>query len=169
MQRRAVAVAAALFLIVGALSLGLVLTSEAPALDTQGENEFQQGDRFTVAGQTYTVASIEATESEGGGHGGGGGGTTYEAVIEWNNQSQDGTQSASVSQHGNVTLGDQTFFAHFESGDSVYLSADFAELRQYNYDSAQYHEHTNGLWGVTILSGVSAVLLIGMAYMPSRY
>lgn len=169
MQRRAVAVAAALFLIAGALSLGLVLTSEAPGLDTEEGNEFQEGDRFTVAGQTYTVASIEASESSGGGHGGGGGETTYEATIEWNNESQNGTQSASVSQHGNVTLGGQTFFAHFESGDSVYLSSDFSELRQYNHETAQYHEHTNGLWGITILSGISAILLIGMAYMPSRY
>lgn len=168
MQRRAVAVAAALFLIVGALSLGLVLTSEAPTLDLEGDNEFQAGDRFAFAGQTYTVASIEASESSGDGHGGGGG-TTYEAVIEWNNESQEGTQSASVGQHGNVTLSGETFFAHFESDEQVVISGDFAELRQYNFDTAQYQTHTNGLWGVSILSGIAALLLIGMAYMPSRY
>lgn len=162
MQRRAVAVAAALFLIVGALSLGLVLTSETPELALEGDNEFQEGDRFNYAGQTYTVASIEATESSGGE-------TSYETVIEWNNESMNGTQSASVSQHGNVTLSGDTFFAHFDSGDEVILSADFVELRQYNYNTAQYESHTNGLWGVTILSGVTLILLLGMAYMPSRY
>lgn len=168
MQRRAVAVAAALFLVVGALSLGLVLTSEAPELALEGDNEFQEGDRFTFAGQTYTVATIEASESDGGGHGGGGG-TTYEAVIEWNNQSMEGTQSTSAGQHGNVTLSGQTFFVHFDSADQIVVSGDFAELRQYNYDSNQYHTHTNGLWGITILSGVVAILFLGMAYMPSRY
>lgn len=161
MQRRAVAVAAALFLIVGALSLGLVTASEAPDPDLEGDNAFQQGDRFSYAGQTYTVASVDSTEEDGE--------TSYEATLEWNNQSEDGTQSTTVSQHGNVTLGDDTFFAHFESGDEVIISADFAELRQYNFETAQYGTHTNGLWGVTILSGVVAILLFGMAYLPSRY
>lgn len=166
MQRRAVAVAAALFLVVGALSLGLVLTADAPSLNLEDDNVFQENDRFTFGGQTYTVATIEATESSGGGHGGGGG-TTYEAVIEW--QTEDGPQSASLGQHGTVTLSGEEFFAHFESGEEVVLSADTQQLRQYNYDTEQYHTHTNGLWGVTILSGIVAILLLGMSYMPSRY
>lgn len=166
MQRRAVAVAAALFLVVGALSLGLVLTADAPELNVEGDNVFQENDRFTFAGQTYTVATVEATESSGGGHDGGGG-TTYEVVIEW--QTESGSQSASLGQHGTVTLSGEEFFAHFESGDEVVLSADTQQLRQYNYDTKQYNIHTNGLWGVTILSGIVAILLIGIGYMPSRY
>lgn len=168
MQRRAVAVAAALFLVVGAISLGLVLTSEAPELTLEGDNEFQAQDRFTFAGQTYTVDDISASESDGGGHGGGGG-MTYEAIIKWNNQSMEGTQSASVGQHGTVTLSGETFFVHFDSADQIVISGDFVELRQYNYDTNQYHTHTNGLWGTSILSGIVAILLFGMAYMPSRY
>ena len=167
MQRRAVAVAAALFLVVGALSLGLVLTADAPELTVEGDNVFQENDRFTFAGQTYTVATVEATEPSGGGHGGGGGETTYEVVLEW--QTESGTQSASLGQHDTVTLSGEEFFAHFESGEEVVLSADTHQLRQYNYDTEQYHTHTNGLWGVTILSGIVAILLIGMGYMPSRY
>ncbi|MBP1986454.1 hypothetical protein [Halolamina salifodinae] len=166
MQRRAVAVAAALFLVVGALSLGLVLTADAPELNLEDDNVFQENDRFTYGGQTYTVASIEASESSGGGHGGGGG-TTYEAVIEW--QTESGTQSTSLGQHSTVTLSGDEFFAHFESGEEVVLSADTQQLRQHNYDTEQYHTHTNGLWGVTILSGIVAILLIGIGYMPSRY
>ena len=167
MQRRAVAVAAALFLIVGALSLGLVLTAEAPAFEAGADNVYGSGDEFTVDGQTYTVASVEASESSGGGHGGGGG-TSYEATIEWQNES-GATQSKTVSQHANVTLSGQTFFAHFESGEEVVISSNFETLRQYNTETDQFHEHTNGLWGVSILTGLVGMLLIGMAYLPSRY
>jgi hypothetical protein len=161
MQRRAAAVAAALFLVVGALSMGIVTTASAPEIDLADDNEFREGDRFSYADEVYTVASIEATESEGE--------TTYEAVIEWNDESMNGTQSASVSQHGNVTLSGDTFFAHFDSGEEVVISADFATLRQYDFDTQQYNTHTSGLWGVTILSGVVALLLLGTAYLPSRY
>ncbi|MFW5934482.1 MAG: hypothetical protein ACOCQL_01380 [Halolamina sp.] len=159
MQRRAVAVAAALFLVVGALSLGLVLTGEAPAFDAGGENVYQSGDEFTVDGQTYTVASIEASESDGE--------TSYEATIEW--EGENGTQSASVSQHGNVTLSGETHFAHFNSGEEVVISSNFETLREYNTATAQYEEQTNGLWGVSILTGLVGMFLIGTAYLPSRY
>ena len=168
MQRRAVAVAAALFLVVGALSLGLVLTAEAPALEADSENVYQAGDQLTVGDRTYTVASIEASESSGGGHGGGGG-TTYEATIEWDNESMNGTQSATVGQHGNVTLSGETFFAHFDSGEEVVISSNFETLRQYNHETDRYKDHTDGLWGVTILTGITAIVLSGMGYMPSRY
>lgn len=166
MQRRAVAVAAALFLVVGALSLGLVLTGEAPAFDAGADNVYQAGDEFTVDGQTYTVAAVEATEESGGGHGGGGG-MSYEATIEWD--TGNGTESATVSQHGNVTLSGQTFFAHFNSGEEVVISSNFETLREYNTETAQFEEHTNGLWGVSILTGLVGMLMIGMAYLPSRY
>lgn len=159
MQRRAVAVAAALFLIVGALSLGLVVTSETPELDLEGDNEFQEGDRFNYGDQTYTVASIDSSEEDGE--------TSYEATLEWS--TENGSQSTTVAQHENVSLGGDTFFAHFESGDEVIISGDFASLRQHNFETAQYNSHTNGLWGVTILSGVTVILLMGMAYLPSRY
>ena len=168
MQRRAVAVAAALFLIVGALSLGLVVTSEAPTLNAADDEVYQAGDEFTVGDRTYTVASVEASESSGGGHGGGGG-TTYEATIEWDNESLNDTQSATVGQHGNVTLSGETFFAHFDSGDEVVISSNFETLRQYNTATDQYKDHTDGLWGVTILTSLTLILLLGMAYMPSRY
>ena len=161
MQRRAVAVAAALFLIVGALSLGLVLTGETPEMDLPDEDAYQQGDEFSVGGQTYTAASVSASEEDGE--------TSYEATIEWNNESQNGTQSATVAQHENVTLGGQTYFAHFESGDEVIISDNFDALRQHEANVAQYEEQTNGLWGVSILTGTTLILLMGMAYLPSRY
>lgn len=29
--------------------------------------------------------------------------------------------------------------------------------------------HTNGLWGVVIVSGTVAIVLAGMSFLPSRY
>jgi hypothetical protein len=161
MQRRAVAVAAALFLIVGALSLGLVLTGETPELELSGEDAYQSGDEFSVGGQTYTVASVESSEEDGE--------TSYEATIEWDNESMNGTQSATVAQHENVSLGGQNHFAHFRSGDEVVISDNYAALRQHETNVDQYNEQTNGIWGVTILTGITAIVLTGMGYMPSRY
>jgi hypothetical protein len=285
MQRRAVAVFVAFFLVMGTLSLGLVVTAESPTLDAEGE-ELQAGDSFTVSGQEYTVSDITVEESEGGGGHGGGGGTTYEAVFEWtvqdaeytesweNNSTvefdgktwrvlvgdgddpstftleeqlnksailaddpdadnetvmhegeehvvvqEDGeerlvdadeyfpapetreysegdtfdydgnettvdavstdaaelrwtapmTQSTAAGYRANVTLSDQTFFVEFLDEETILLSTDFAALDNYNEASETHHHHKNGLWGVTLLSGITGVLLLGMAYMPSRY
>lgn len=284
MQRRAVAVFVAFFLVAGTLSLGLVVTAESPTLDADGE-ELQAGDSFTVSGQEYTVSDVAVEEEEGDGHGGGGG-TTYEAVFEWtvedaehtesweNNSTvefdgetwrvlveegddpstftleqqldkeailaedpdadnetvmhegeehvvveEDGeerlvdaddyfpapetrqysegdtfdyngnetsvdtvstsavglswnapkTESTSAGYRANVTLSDQQFFVEFLDEETILLSSDYEALAQYNQAASDHHRHTNGLWGVTLLSGATAILLLGMAYMPSRY
>lgn len=284
MQRRAVAVFASFFLVMGALSLGLVVTAESPHLEADGQ-ELQAGDSVSASGQEYTVASVEVSESEGDGHGGGGE-TTYEAVFEWTDQDaqstdswandstvefdnetwrvlvdegddpsaftleqvldkeailaedpdadnetvthegeehvvveEDGeqtlvpadeyfpepdtreysegetidyngneatidtvttdavelswtapeTMSTSVGQRGNVTLGDQTFFVEFLDESTILLSDDFEALEQHNEATASHTRLSNGLWGVTLLSIPTAVLMLGMAYMPSRY
>ena len=92
MQRRAVAVFVAFFLVVGSLSLALVVTAESPHLDAEGR-ELRAVDSFTVGDQDYVVSSVDVSESEGGGGHGGGGGTTYETVFEWTVQSSDYSQS----------------------------------------------------------------------------
>jgi hypothetical protein len=285
MQRRAVAVFVAFFLVAGSLSLGLVVTAESPHFDAEGR-ELQAGDSFTVGEQEYIVASVDVSESSGGGGHGGGGGTTYETVFEWTVQSTDYTESwennstveydgqtwrvltgegddpttftleeqidkqailaedpnasnetvmhegeehvvitengseqlvpadeyfpapetqeysegdtfdyqgnqttvdavstsavdlgwtapqtrsASTGQFGNVTLSEQQFFVHFQDESTILLSSDYQSLNAYNEATDTHNTQTNGLWGVTLLSGITAILLAGMAYMPSRY
>lgn len=285
MQRRAVAVFVAFFLVVGSLSLALVVTAESPHLDAEGR-ELRAGDSFTVGEQEYTVTSVDVSESEGGGGHGGGGGTTYETVFEWTVQGSDYSQSwennstvefdnqtwrvltgdgddpttftleqqldkqailaedpdasnetvmyegeehvvitengserlvpadeyfpepetreysegdtfdyngnetsvdtvsqsaaelswtaprtmsTSAGQRANVTFSEQTFFVDFQDESTILLSSDFASLNEYNEAADTQQTHENGLWGVTILSGISAIFLLGMAYMPSRY
>jgi len=277
MQRRAVAVFVAFFLVVGSLSLGLVVTAESPTFDAEGR-ELQAGDSFTVGEQEYIVASVDVSESEDS--------TSYEAVFEWTiendeyteswgndstveydnrtwrvltgegddpstftleeeidreaileddpnasnetvehdgeehvvveedgeerlvpadeyfpepetreysegdtfdyngNQTTvdavsssavdlswtaDRSESTSAGQFGNVTLSEQTFYLQFQGEDTVVLSSDFDALAQYNEATSNHETQKNGLWGVTLLSGITAILLAGMAYMPSRY
>jgi hypothetical protein len=79
------------------------------------------------------------------------------------------TLTAEVSQGGNVTL-DQTYLAHFETAEEqVVLSTDFEQYEDEVATQEYYHERRAGLWGVVLLSGMTAVLLLGMAYLPSRY
>jgi len=282
MQRRAVAVFVAFFVLVGGLSLGLVVTAESPTLDAAG-TELPEGETVTVSDQQYTVANVTVME-ESDDHGGTS--ITYEAVFEWTDEDAeytetwennstvefDGTtwrvlvgdgedpstvtleqqldkaailaddpdadnetvmhegeehvvverdgnetlvpadeyfpepttreysegdtfdysgnetsvddvttgavelrwtapkeKSTSAGKRGNVTLSGQTFFVEFLDGETILLSDDFEALAQHNDAVATHERHSNGLWGVSIMSGITAVLLLGMAYMPSRY
>lgn len=78
MQRRAVAVYAALFLLIGAASYGLAATAEEPTITLEDPDyELSAGDSFTVDDRTYTVTSIEEMEDEDSGE------TTFEGTVEW--------------------------------------------------------------------------------------
>lgn len=72
MQRRAVAVYAAFFLIIAAGSYTLLATAEKPTVTLEDPDyQLSENETFTVGGQEYTVTSIEeTTEEEGGDHGG---------------------------------------------------------------------------------------------------
>lgn len=96
MQRRAVAVYVAVFLVVGGAAGTLVATADTPEVSFEDpEFELSAGDTFEHAGQTYSVTQVtEKTES--GGHGGGAShfmlGTikwnvTAEASASWSNGS----------------------------------------------------------------------------------
>ncbi len=92
---------------------------------------------------------------------------TAEAVeLSWNAPRENTVQA---SNHANVSLSGQTYLVHFPTNDSVQLTQDFESFRAQNDDIDQFTEQKNGLWGVTILSGLSIVFLIGMAFLPSRY
>jgi len=89
MQRRAAAIYAVVFVLVGTASYTLIATAERPHVSFEDpEHELAQGDTFEVDGRTYTVASISAESSGGGGgHGGGGGEVTRSGELEWTNES----------------------------------------------------------------------------------
>ena len=290
MQRRAAAVYAVFFLVVGAASYSLIATAESPTIAFENpEHRLQQGDTFSVGNQQYTVSNLEVSEPSGGGGGhggGGGGGVTYSAEVAWTvedseyreawendseityqndsytvvipdtndpndfvlreniNRSgilandpqadnetvtrdgeeyvvvtENGTsrlvaadeyfpepnerqfeegqqiphddntatiesvtnqsaelvwtapreQTRSMSQESNVTLSGTTFLAYFPNDNTVVLTTDFQSYNRQTSEISQFHEQKNGLWGISIASGMVMILLIGMAYLPSRY
>jgi len=71
MQRRAVAVYAALFLLVAGVAGVLTVTAESPEVAFENPDlELSSGDTFEVNGAEYAVADISEVEEGGGGHGG---------------------------------------------------------------------------------------------------
>jgi len=114
------------------------------------------GDSFTYAAdsgpQETTVAEI----------------TDSEATLEWT-ASRD--ETAELSEGGNVTLANgQQYFAHFPDQNTVMVisSDQYADYQATLADQEYFHERQNGFWGISILSGIAAVLMLGMAYLPTR-
>jgi hypothetical protein len=89
------------------------------------------------------------------------------ATLEWFAPREN---TIELSEGGNVTLNEQQFFTHFPDHSTVQI----VSIQQYSQYQATldqqdyFHERKNGIWGVSILSGIAAVLMLGMAYMPVR-
>jgi hypothetical protein len=113
---------------------------------------YAEGDTVQFQGNRTTVSSVTA---EG-------------ATLAWTGPK---TTTLSLSDEGNVTLGpnDRQFLAHFPDNETLVLTDDYESYRAQQDQMADFTRFKNGFWGVSIVSGVSAVLLIGLAYMPSRY
>jgi hypothetical protein len=79
------------------------------------------------------------------------------------------TSTVEVSNRANVTLNGQQYFAYFPDNSTMVLESDYGVYQEQTEEIDTYHQHVNGLWGVSIVSFTTAILLLGMAYMPSRY
>lgn len=112
--------------------------------------EFGEGDSLEYQGNDATV---ETVESDG-------------ATLAWTAPKNN---SVEVANHENVTLNGETHFAHFPDETTLVLSQDFEQLRQERQEIDEFTRHRNGLWGISLTSWVFSILLIGMAYLPSRY
>jgi len=108
------------------------------------------------AGATFQYAGNETTVTDL---------TADAATLTWTAPRQ---MTAEAEDGGNVTL-DRQYLAHFPGDGSVVLTTNFAAYQE-EVDRANYfNERVNGLWAVSILTGLTAILLVGMAYLPSRY
>ena len=116
---------------------------------------YSVGDSFTYQTGDGTQETTIADVSESG------------MTVEWFAPED---RTAELAQGGNVTLQGQQYFAHFPDEQSVMvISSDQYSAYQATLDRQDYfHERTNGLWGISILSGIAAVLMLGMAYLPNR-
>jgi len=94
--------------------------------------------------------------------------TADRVLIEWRGPV---THEVSADHGGNVTLGpdERLFVAYFSDNDTLELASDVGSYRTQLDVRRSFHTRVNGLWGVSILSGLAAVFLIGAAYLPSRY
>ncbi|MFB6129041.1 MAG: hypothetical protein ABEJ47_04680 [Halorhabdus sp.] len=124
------------------------LEAYLPAPDTA---TFEEGETLTYQGNETTVANV----------------TTSGVTLAWT-----GTRTKTVrfSEGANITLAGQPYFTHFSSPSQVQI------LPQETYDTYQqqladrryFTERQNGLWGVTILSGLVAAMLLAIAYLPQK-
>ena len=93
--------------------------------------------------------------------------TNNSATVEWVAPRQ---RTVELSEGGNVTLEDGQYFAHFPDHSTVQVvSVDqYSQYQETLAGQSYFHERTNGLWGISILSGIASVLMLGMAYLPNR-
>ena len=113
------------------------------------------GDSFAYQTGDGTQETTVASVSESG------------MTVEWFAPEE---KTAELTEGGNVTLQGQQYFAHFPDEQSVQLvSTDqYGAYQATLGDQDYFHERTNGLWGISILSGIAATLMLGMAYLPNR-
>ncbi|CQH44138.1 uncharacterized protein HHUB_1031 [Halobacterium hubeiense] len=95
--------------------------------------------------------------------------TNSSVTVEW---FAPQTNEVSFDEGENTTVGDTAYLAHFEQqgGSSVLqLTTDYEDYHSDVEAQQEFHERTNGLWGIAILSALAAALLVMLAFMPSRY
>jgi len=165
MQRRAAAAYFVFFLVLSVAAYAYIGIAESQRPEPQLDGPTLTNDStFTADGTTYTVSNVHV--SSGGGHGGGG---SMVADLTWTNGSSE--ETVELSEGGNITLANgQQYFAHFpnESAVQIASSDQYASYTATLADQDYFKERTNGFWGISILSGIAAALMLGMAYMPVR-
>jgi len=95
--------------------------------------------------------------------------TDSEVTVEW---FAPGTFEVEFSEGENTTVGETPYLAHVEtSGGSpvLELTTDYGDYHSDVAAQETFHQRTNGLWGIVILSSLAAGLLVMLAYLPSRY
>lgn len=130
------------------------------------------GDRTLIPASEYFPTPASTQYQEGGTLQYQGNATTVDDVtgdgvtLAWNAPK---TSTVEVSNEANVTLNGQQYFAYFPDNSTMVLESDYGVYQEQTEEIDTYHQHVNGLWGVSIVSFTTAILLLGMAYMPSRY
>ncbi|ERG90318.1 MAG: hypothetical protein J07HQW1_00337 [Haloquadratum walsbyi J07HQW1] len=111
---------------------------------------YAEGDTLEYQGNTTTVETV----------------TNESVQLVW---TAPRTNTIEVSHNDNITIGDDTYLAHFPHNSTLQLTQNFERYQQQKAAIEQYQTQKNGLWGVSIASGLTVVFLIGFAYLPSRY
>jgi len=110
----------------------------------------REGETLEFQGNETTVAAVD-NES---------------VTLAW---SGPRTNTLSLSEGDRTTFADTEYVAHFPDNSTFALTADVDAYEAEIAAVDTYHERINGFWGVSIISGLAAILLLGTAYLPSRY
>ena len=114
------------------------------------ERSYATGDSFEYGDRTVTVDEV----------------TTGQAVLVWEGIQ---TQTAEVSDEGMVTIGETQFVAHFPNDSTLQLSSDIEGYEAQVAQIDQFQQYNSGLTRVLDLAFLSSLLLLGAAFIPSRY
>jgi len=129
---------------------GRTLTPASEYFPTPAATDYAEGDSLQFQGNTTTVADV----------------TGEGATLAW---TAPRTNTVSVGNEANVTVNEQQYFAYFPDNSTLVLESDYSVYQEQVNEIDTYHDHRNGLWGISIVSISTAIMLLGMAYMPSRY
>lgn len=117
------------------------------------QEQFAAGDSLQYGNHTATVDSIDPGS----------------VTVTW---TADETRTESLSQEDETTFGDTEYLAHFSGQEDslrLALTSDFENYEE-ELDRIDRHEQkVTGLWYVTALAAFTVVLLVAMAFLPSRY
>lgn len=114
------------------------------------EKQYAEGDTLSYENHSATVSSVSSKT----------------VTLAWIAPRENSLQ---LEQETNVTLQGQTYLVFFPNNETVYLTQQFQSYQAQQNEIHEYSSQKNGLWGVSILSGLVAALMLGMAYLPSRY
>lgn len=114
------------------------------------EREFVEGDTFEYDGHEATVQEV----------------TAEEAIIAWTGPE---TFTDDLDQEGSVTLGGTEFVTFFPGDDTVVLTSDVDDYEAQLAGIDQFESTLDGLWRVLAVSLFSALMVAGLAFVPSRY
>ncbi len=112
--------------------------------------EFREGETVQYLGNETTISAVE---NDG-------------VTLTWTGPR---AQSVDVINEANLTLNGRTYFAYLPNEETLVLTTEFDTYQRHQAEASAFQRHKNGLWGVTIVSGIASVLLVGLAYLPSRY
>lgn len=110
---------------------------------------FAEGDDFEHDGNTTTVADV----------------TREGVTLEWSGAK---TNTVDFSEGSNTTLGDTRYLAHLE-GNTLELTTNYQDYTEDVDAQAYYQERINGLWAVSIIGSIAAILMLLLSFLPPRY
>jgi hypothetical protein len=126
------------------------LTPASEYFPTPDSTTYAGGDGLQFQGNATTVADV----------------TSDGATLSW---TAPRTNTVDVGNAANVTVNGQQYFAYFPDNSTLVLESDHKVYQEQVNEIDSYQGHVNGLWGVSIVSFSTALVLLGMAYLPSRY